>query len=73
MGDKASDTYFEGALIPAIDQRGDNPVVIRLSDEERDSGTTRPETIQQCQRRAALDTRVATTRVLRQRTHDARY
>jgi hypothetical protein len=48
MGDKASDTYFEGALIPAIDQRGDNPVVIRLSDEERDSGTTRPETIQQC-------------------------
>jgi len=48
MNDKTSDAYFEGALLPAIDQRGDNPVVIRLSDEELKSGVTRPETIQQC-------------------------
>ena len=48
MSDKTSGTYFEGALLPAIDQRGDNPVVIRLTDEERESGITRPETIQQC-------------------------
>lgn len=40
--------YFEGALIPNIDQRGTNPVVICLTDEERDTGKTRPETIQQC-------------------------
>jgi hypothetical protein len=48
MKDKPSNSYFEGALLPKIDQRGDNPVVIRLTDEERESGITRPETIQQC-------------------------
>ena len=48
MTDKTSEKYFEGALLPSIDQRGDNPVIIRLSDSERDSGLTRPETIQQC-------------------------
>jgi hypothetical protein len=48
MNDKASSTYFEGALLPVIDQHGDNPVVIRLTNDERDSGVTRPETIQQC-------------------------
>ena len=48
MNDKTPGAYFEGALLPAIDQRGDNPVVIRLSDEELKSGITRPETIQQC-------------------------
>ena len=48
MTAKPSNTYFEGALLPAIDQRGDNPVVIRLSDQELESGITRPETIQQC-------------------------
>lgn len=39
--------YVDGALIPDVEQRGDNPVVIRLSDEELQTGTTRPETIQQ--------------------------
>lgn len=48
MNDKVSGSYFEGALIPEIDQRGDNPVIIRLTDQERQSGATRPETIQQC-------------------------
>ena len=48
MNNKASATYLEGALLPAVDQHGDNPVVIRLTDDERDSGITRPETIQQC-------------------------
>jgi hypothetical protein len=48
MQDTPSGSYFEGALLPKIDQRGDNPVVIRLTDEERESGVTRPETIQQC-------------------------
>lgn len=48
MGDTATSKYFEGALIPDIDQHGDNPVVIRLKDHERESGNTRPETIQQC-------------------------
>lgn len=38
--------YKLGALIPDIDQRGDNPVTIRLSDEELGTGITRPETIQ---------------------------
>lgn len=48
MNDRRPGTYFEGALLPDIDQRGDNPIVIRLSDEELKSGITRPETIQQC-------------------------
>lgn len=48
MDDTSANKYFEGALIPDIEQRGDNPVVIRLTDQERLSGTTRPETIQQC-------------------------
>jgi hypothetical protein len=48
MTDNKPAKYFEGALLPSIDQRGDNLVIIRLSDSERDSGITRPETIQQC-------------------------
>jgi hypothetical protein len=48
MDDNVTETYFEGALLPKIDQRGENPVVIRLTDRERESGVTRPETIQQC-------------------------
>jgi ectoine hydroxylase-related dioxygenase (phytanoyl-CoA dioxygenase family) len=40
--------YFEGRLIPDIDQYGENPVVIRLTDEERISCHTKPETLQQC-------------------------
>lgn len=47
MHEHAPGTYFEGSLIPDIDQEGDNPVVIRLTDQERTSGVTRPETIQQ--------------------------
>jgi len=37
----------EGALIADVDKHGDNPVVIRLTDEERLSGKTKPETIQE--------------------------
>lgn len=48
MNGSVSGSYFEGALLPEIDQRGDNPVIIRLTDQERDSGVTRPETVQQC-------------------------
>lgn len=48
MNEKVPGTYFEGASLPEIDQRGDNPVAIRLTDYERNSGITRPETIQQC-------------------------
>lgn len=40
--------YVDGALIPDVQQSGDNPIVIRLTDEERIAGVTRPETIQQC-------------------------
>ncbi|KAK5943512.1 hypothetical protein PMZ80_004520 [Knufia obscura] len=40
--------YVDGALIPDVEQHGDNPVAIRLTDEELHSGRTRPETIQQC-------------------------
>ncbi|KAK3075364.1 hypothetical protein LTR53_001369 [Teratosphaeriaceae sp. CCFEE 6253] len=39
--------YWDGALVPATDEQGTSPVAIRLSDEERTSGVTRPETIQQ--------------------------
>ena len=39
--------YLDGALIPDVAQHGDNPVVIRLSDDELERGFTRPETIQQ--------------------------
>jgi hypothetical protein len=39
--------YVEGALIPDTDKHGDNPVVIRLTDEERISGKTDPQTIQE--------------------------
>ncbi|KAK5093000.1 hypothetical protein LTR24_004659 [Lithohypha guttulata] len=39
---------IHGALIPDIEQHGDNPVVIRLIDEELHTGKTRPETLQQC-------------------------
>jgi len=42
--------YLDGRLIPDIEKRGDDPVVIRLTDEERLSGQTRPETIQECLR-----------------------
>jgi len=40
--------FVNGALIADVDKRGDNPVIIRLTDEERISGKTRPETIQEC-------------------------
>lgn len=39
--------YLHGALIPDVTQKGDNPVVITLSDDELQTGQTRPETIQQ--------------------------
>src|ERR1700761_523041 len=39
--------YVDGALILDVDKRGDNPVVIRLSDEELHTGKTRPGTIQE--------------------------
>jgi ectoine hydroxylase-related dioxygenase (phytanoyl-CoA dioxygenase family) len=39
--------YAEGALIPQLDTYGDNPVCIRLTAEERLSGKTRLETIQE--------------------------
>ncbi|KAK6434701.1 hypothetical protein LTR95_009115 [Oleoguttula sp. CCFEE 5521] len=39
--------YSEGALIPVIDQHGDNPITIRLTDRERDTGLTDPATLQQ--------------------------
>lgn len=45
---RSAGAYFEGAFIPEVDQRGDSPVTIRLTDEERTSGVTRLETIQQC-------------------------
>lgn len=40
--------YIDGALIPDVEQHGENPVVIRLTDEERTTGTTKPETLQRC-------------------------
>lgn len=40
--------YSEGAYAPKVDQRGDGPVTIRLTDQERISGVTRLETVQQC-------------------------
>ena len=40
--------YVDGGLIPDVQQRGDNPVAIRLSDEEFRTGETNPATIQQC-------------------------
>lgn len=40
--------YVEGALIPDVEQHGDNAIVIRLSDDELHSGQTLPDTIQQC-------------------------
>ncbi|KPI45151.1 uncharacterized protein AB675_2501 [Cyphellophora attinorum] len=39
--------YVDGGLVPDVEQYGDNPVVIKLSDEELHSGQTRPETLQQ--------------------------
>ncbi|ETN37055.1 uncharacterized protein HMPREF1541_08045 [Cyphellophora europaea CBS 101466] len=39
--------YDAGARIPSVDQHGDNPVTIRLSDEELQTGQTHPETVQQ--------------------------
>ncbi|KAH0846415.1 hypothetical protein AYO21_07148 [Fonsecaea monophora] len=41
-------TYVDGALITDVEKHGDNPVVIRLTDEELHSGNTRPETLQEC-------------------------
>lgn len=46
-GQPSSRKYHLGGLIPDIAQYGDNPVTIRLTDEELLSGITRPETIQQ--------------------------
>ena len=40
--------YYEGGLIPDVEQHGDDPVVIRLTDEERNYGQTNPDTIQAC-------------------------
>ncbi len=40
--------YHEGGLIPDVEEHGDNPVVIRLTDDEGVSGRTRPETLQRC-------------------------
>jgi hypothetical protein len=48
MGAATHSQYYEGALIPDINENGDNPVVIRLTDEEKRSGITKPDTIQQC-------------------------
>lgn len=45
---EAKPRFVDGALIPDVQQNGDNPIVIRLSDTERVTGTTKPETIQQC-------------------------
>jgi len=42
-----SANYKDGARIPQVEQYGDNPVTIRLSDEELKTGQTRPDTIQQ--------------------------
>ncbi|KAK5280253.1 hypothetical protein LTR40_006618 [Exophiala xenobiotica] len=42
--------YMNGALIPDVEKYGDNPVVVRLSDEEFHSGQTKPGTIQECLR-----------------------
>jgi hypothetical protein len=39
--------YVDGALIPDVEKHGDNPVVIRLSDEELQSGVTRADTLQE--------------------------
>ncbi|TKA82018.1 hypothetical protein B0A55_01720 [Friedmanniomyces simplex] len=43
----AKPKYWDGALVPETDEHGSSPVVIRLTDEERNSGRTRPDTIQQ--------------------------
>lgn len=40
--------YVDGTLLPDVDQYGDNPVGIRLSNDELASGLTRADTIQQC-------------------------
>jgi len=45
--DEPATRYVEGARVPNVIQYGDNPVTVRLSDEELESGETRPETIQQ--------------------------
>ncbi|KAK3671908.1 hypothetical protein LTR78_008274 [Recurvomyces mirabilis] len=39
--------YIEGALVPAVHRYGDNPVTIRLSDEELNSDKTNWDTIQE--------------------------
>ena len=41
-------TYADGALVPDVEKHGDNPVVIRLSDDELHSGVTKPDTLQEC-------------------------
>ena len=41
-------TYVYGALVPDVEKHGDNPVVIRLSDDELHSGVTKPDTLQEC-------------------------
>lgn len=45
---QAAPKYVEGALIAGVQRYGDNPVVIRLTDEELHSGRTRSDTIQEC-------------------------
>ncbi|KAL6245287.1 hypothetical protein RBB50_008062 [Rhinocladiella similis] len=52
MGEQPSgrSKYAHGALIPDVEKRGDNPVIIRLSDEEFHSGETKSDTIQECLR-----------------------
>jgi ectoine hydroxylase-related dioxygenase (phytanoyl-CoA dioxygenase family) len=39
--------YIDGAVLTDVERHGDNPVTIRLSEEERISGKTRPETLQE--------------------------
>lgn len=48
ISDPKPPQYDQGALIPEVEEYGDNPVVIRLTDSERESGQTRPETLQRC-------------------------
>ncbi|KIW10125.1 hypothetical protein PV08_11085 [Exophiala spinifera] len=43
-----SSKYAHGALIPDVEKHGENPVIIRLSDDEFRSGVTKLDTIQEC-------------------------
>jgi len=43
-------TFVDGALVADVQKHGENPVVIRLSDEELQTGVTRAQTLQECLR-----------------------